>query len=84
MSDPAKYRTKDELESYKGLDPVEQARKTIIDKKFATDEDLKEIEKQKNRQVDEAIQFADESPYPEPEEALKDVYVQKDYPFILD
>ena len=84
MSDPAKYRTKDELESYKGLDPVEQVRKTIIDKKFATDEELKEIEKQKNQQVDEAIQFADESPYPDPEEALKDVYVQKDYPFILD
>lgn len=84
MSDPAKYRTKDELESYKNMDPIEQVKKSIIDNKFAKEEDLKEIEKQKNQIVDEAIQFADESPYPEPEEALKDVYVQKDYPFILD
>lgn len=84
MSDPAKYRTKDELESYKNMDPVEQVRKAIIDNKFASADDLKEIEKQKNQQVEEAIQFADESPYPDPEEALKDVYVQKDYPFILD
>ena len=84
MSDPAKYRTKEELEDYKGMDPIEQVRKTIIDKKYASADDLKEIEKQKNQIVDESIKFADESPYPEPEEALKDVYVQKDYPFILD
>jgi pyruvate dehydrogenase E1 component alpha subunit len=84
MSDPAKYRTKEELEEYKGMDPIEQVRKSIIDKKYASEDDLKEIEKKKNQQVDEAIQFADESPYPEPEEALKDVYEQKDYPFILD
>ncbi len=84
MSDPAKYRTKDELQEYKDMDPIEQVRKTIIDKKYASAEDLKEIEKQKNNIVDEAIQFADESPYPEAEEALKDVYVQQDYPFILD
>ncbi len=84
MSDPAKYRTKDELETYKSADPIENVRKSIVSKKFATDKELDEIVNQTNQQVDEAIQFADESPFPDPAEALKDVYVQKDYPYILD
>ncbi len=84
MSDPAKYRTKEELEHYKSLDSIEQVKRTIIDKGFATEEELKDIDKHIKAQVEEAVTFAEESPYPKPEEAFEDVYMQKDYPFIQD
>jgi len=82
MSDPAKYRTKDEVEEYKSKDPVEQVRQAILKKKYATEDDLKEIEKKVKDQVAEAVKFAEESDYPDPSEAYKDVYAQGDYPYI--
>ncbi|WP_026998688.1 pyruvate dehydrogenase (acetyl-transferring) E1 component subunit alpha [Eisenibacter elegans] len=82
MSDPAKYRSKDEVEEYKQLDPIEQVRKTILDKKIATEADLKAIDDQIKIEVEESVQFAEESPYPDPSEAFTDVYVQPDYPFV--
>lgn len=82
MSDPMKYRTREEVEEYKLRDPIEQVRKTILEKGVATEEDLAAIDARIKQQVDESVKFAEESPYPAPEEAFKDVYVQKDYPFI--
>lgn len=84
MSDPMKYRTKEELEQYKLRDPIEQVRKSILDNGIATEEDLAAIDKKIKAQVDDSVKFAEESPYPPAEEAFKDVYVQKDYPFIMD
>jgi len=84
ISDPAKYRTKEEVEEYKEQDPIVQCMKVILEKEYATEEELKEIEKKVKDQVEEAIKFADESDFPPVEEALKDVYKQEDYPFILD
>ena len=84
ISDPGKYRTKEEVEDYKLQDPIVQCMKSILDNKMASEDDLKEIEKKVKEQVEEAIKFADESDFPDPSEALKDVYVQKDYPYILD
>ncbi len=84
MSDPAKYRTKEELSDYKAQDPIEQVRKTILEKKYATEEELKAIEKKSKELVKECVDFAEESPWPEPTEIYTDVYVQKDYPFIKD
>jgi pyruvate dehydrogenase E1 component alpha subunit len=84
MSDPMKYRTREELEKYKLRDPIEQVKKTILDNGIATEEELDDIDKKVKQQVDESVRFAEESPYPDPEEAFKDVYVQKDYPFIKD
>ncbi|MEO1655973.1 MAG: pyruvate dehydrogenase (acetyl-transferring) E1 component subunit alpha, partial [Bacteroidota bacterium] len=81
MSDPAKYRTKEELESYKAQDSIEQVKKTLLDKKYASEEQLKEIDQQLKAKVEEAVNFAESSPYPEVKEAYEDVYVQKDYPF---
>lgn len=81
MSDPAKYRTKEELEYYKAQDSIEQVKKTILDRKFATEEELKGIDKNIKAKVEEAVKFAEESPYPEVAEAYTDVYMQKDYPF---
>lgn len=84
MSDPAKYRTKEELEAYKKRDPIEQVKDKILKNKMASADDLNEIHKRVKEIVDESVQFAEESPYPAPEEVYKDVYAEEDYPFIKD
>ena len=84
MSDPAKYRTKEEVESYKAKDPIEMVLKTIREKKFATDAQILEIDNRVKNTVEESVTFAEESPYPDPSELYKDVYVQDDYPYIVE
>ncbi len=82
MSDPAKYRSKDEVEHYKALDPIESVLNTIIKKKYATNEELEAINNRVKDIVEEAVKFAEESSYPDPNELYKDVYMQEDYPYI--
>ena len=84
MSDPAKYRTKEEVQEYKDQDPIEQVRAVILKRKHATEEELKEIDTKIKAVVAESVKFAEESAYPDPSEAFKDVYVQEDYPYITD
>jgi pyruvate dehydrogenase E1 component alpha subunit len=84
MSDPAKYRTKEEVAEYKSKDPIEQVRNTILKQKMATEEELDEIEKKIKDQVKEAVDFAENSDYPDTSEAMKHVYAQEDYPFTTD
>lgn len=84
MSDPAKYRTKEEVEEYKSKDPVEVVKTTILKSKMATEKEIESIEKKIAGVVAEAVKFAEESSYPDPSEALKDVYAQNDYPFTTD
>lgn len=84
MSDPQKYRSKEEVEEYKQRDPIEQVRHTILDKKIASAKDLAAIEEKVNAQVEESVKFAEESNFPDPSEALKDIYAEPDYPFIVD
>lgn len=84
MSDPAKYRTKQELEDYKGQDPVTQVKQTILDKKLASEEELSAIDEKVKQQVAESVKFAEESPFPTTDEVYKDVYVQQDYPYCTD
>lgn len=84
ISDPQKYRTKEEVEEYKQKDPIEMVLKTILDNKFATQEEIDAINKRVADQVTEAVTFAEESPFPSDDEVLKDVYVDQNYPFIVD
>ncbi len=84
MSDPAKYRPKEEVEEYKGRDPIEVVRRTLLAKKFATEKDLEAIDQSILAIVEESVKFAEESNYPDPSEATKDVYAQQDYPYILE
>lgn len=84
MSDPQKYRTKEEVAEFKAKDPIEQVLKTIKENKFLSDKQLEEIEKKIKKQVDDAVKFAEESPLPPAEELYKDVYVQTDYPYVND
>lgn len=84
MSDPAKYRTKEEVEEYKQRDPIEVVKRTILERKMATEKEIEAIGKRVDDKVEESVKFAEESNYPDPSEALKDVYVQSDYPYITD
>src|SRR5688572_17328807 len=84
MSDPAKYRTKEEVEEYKGRDPVEVVKRTIQEKKLVTDKELEAIEARVNQQVEESVKFAEESEFPDPSQAFTDIYQEPDYPLIQD
>lgn len=84
MSDPAKYRTKEEVEEYKRQDPIEQVRATILEKGIATEADLEQIEAEIKEVVADSVEFAENSPFPDASEAFTDVYQQADYPFIME
>ncbi len=82
MSDPAKYRTKEEVEEYKKQDPIEVVRATILKKKYAKEKELEDIENKVQQEIDECVTFAENSPYPDASELYTDNYVQEDYPYI--
>jgi len=84
MSDPQKYRTKDELEEYKEKDPIEHVLKVLKTQYNVTDAEIEVINERVKNEVEESVKFAEESPWPDDNELLKDVYVQEDYPFIVD
>ena len=84
VSDPQKYRTKDEVEEYKDQDPITKVTKTILDNNFATEADLKAIDDKINLIVEASVKFAEESPWPDDSEVYKDVYIDQNYPFIVD
>ena len=84
MSDPGKYRTKEEVEQYKERDPVETSREKLLDYFKVPLADIEVIDERVRAEVEECVRFAEESPWPSDDELLKDVYVQQDYPFIMD
>lgn len=84
ISDPGKYRSKEELEEYRGKDPITLVLKTIKTNNFASDDEIKTIDDRITNIVEEAVKFAEESPWPDDDELLKDVYTDKNYPFIID
>lgn len=84
VSDPQKYRSKEEVEEYKEQDPIIKVSNTILENAFATKEDLEAIDQKINAIVEESVRFAEESPWPNDDELLKDVYMDQDYPFIVD
>ncbi len=84
VSDPQKYRSKEEVEEYKDQDPITKVASTILDNGFATQSELDAINARVNAIVDESVKFAEESPWPDDSEVLKDVYIDQNYPFIVD
>jgi pyruvate dehydrogenase E1 component alpha subunit len=84
MSDPAKYRTKEEVESYKAQDPIEIVKEILISNKMLSEAEIEKINERINEVVEDSVTFAEESPYPDPSELYKDVYVQEDYPYITE
>ncbi len=84
ISDPQKYRTKDEVEEYRAKDPIALLLKNILENNIATQEEIDQINTRVDQAVTESVKFAEESPWPNDDEVLKDVYVDKNYPFIVD
>jgi pyruvate dehydrogenase E1 component alpha subunit len=84
MSDPQKYRSKDEVEEYKEKDPIDHVLNVLKTQHSISDADIEVINDRVKKEVEEAVAFAEESPWPDDDELLKDVYVQQDYPFIVD
>jgi len=84
MSDPQKYRTKEEVEEYKEKDPIDYVAKMLKDQFKVTDEEIEVINNRVKDEVEEAVKFAEESPWPGDDELLKDVVMEPDYPFIVD
>jgi len=75
MSDPASYRTKEELESYKVKDPIQIAHEEILKKKIATEKYLEKINKDVIKKIKVAAEYALESPFPDNEDLYTDVYI---------
>ncbi len=82
MSDPARYRSKEEVEAYKKMDPIETTAETILKNKYATQAQLEELSAKIDAEIEDCVQFADTSPLPDDSELYNDIYIQKDYPFI--
>ena len=68
------YRTKEEVEKWKRLDPIKRLRGQLLQKKMLTEPELKAIVTTTEKELDEAVKFAADSPEPSVEEALKDIY----------
>jgi pyruvate dehydrogenase E1 component alpha subunit len=84
VSDPQKYRTKEEVEEYKNQDPITKVRETILENGYATESDLQAIDQKIDAIVEQSVKFAEESPWPDDSEVLKDVYLDENYQFIVD
>jgi pyruvate dehydrogenase E1 component alpha subunit len=76
MSDPAKYRTKEEVDEQKSKrDPIEHVKKLLIDAGHATEDELKQIDRDIRTVVTESAEFAQSSPEPDPSELMTDIYL---------
>jgi len=84
VSDPAKYRSKEEVKSYQEKDPVKRTEARILEENIATEEEIKAIKNAIKAEIDEAVKFAEESPLPDPAQLYEDNYRQEDYPFMRD
>ncbi|MBL8545175.1 MAG: pyruvate dehydrogenase (acetyl-transferring) E1 component subunit alpha [Hyphomonadaceae bacterium] len=77
MSDPAKYRTKEEVDEQKAKrDPIDHVKKLITDAGYATEDDLKATDREIRAIVSESATFAQESPEPDPSELMTDIYIE--------
>lgn len=82
MSDPQKYRSKEEVNQWMEKDPIEHCLEVITKNKWLSKKELEEIDAWVKKEVDESVEFAENSPYPEAHEIYEDVYTQQDYPYI--
>jgi pyruvate dehydrogenase E1 component alpha subunit len=78
MGDPQRYRTKEEVEEAKTRDPIARWRRAVLTNGLATDGELEEIREEVEAEVEEAVQFAESSPPPDPRELCSDVLVSEE------
>lgn len=84
MSDPQKYRSKDEVAEWMEQDPIEYCYNVIKDNKWLTEKGLTEIQDWVKKEVEESVKFAEESDYPDGSELYNDVYKESEYPFVIE
>ena len=82
MSDAQHYRTKEEVAEYQKIDPITTVKEHILEKKYATEDQIKEIDQKVKDLVAECEKFADESDFPKLDVMYDSVYEQEDYPFL--
>jgi len=75
MADPEEYRTKDEVEEWRRRDPIASFSKRLVDEDVFSEEDIEKLDQEAISTVDEAVQFADNSPFPELDSLYDDLYV---------
>lgn len=78
MSDPQKYRSKEELEEYQKIDPIQRLKTYLLDKELTTEDALKDIEDKVEQEVLDAVDFADESPFQDESELYEDMFAEDD------
>jgi pyruvate dehydrogenase E1 component alpha subunit len=84
VSDPAKYRSKEEVDEYREIDPVIVTQNKIVANGIASQAEVDAIIAKIDAEVDDAMEFAENSEYPLGSELYDDNYTQKDYPFKMD
>jgi pyruvate dehydrogenase E1 component alpha subunit len=84
VSDPGTYRSKDELKSYMDIDPIKVLEEKIVNGKIASGTEIQEIKDRVKAEIQDAAEFAANSPFPDGSGLWEDNYMQKDYPFIMD
>ena len=82
MSDAQKYRTKEEVEEYRKIDPISQVKDILLQNSYASEDEISVIDARVKEKVLECQKFAEESPFPEISVMYDAVYEQKDYPFL--
>jgi len=77
MGDPERYRQSEEIKEWQENDPIGIYHKYLTDEEIATEEDLEQVNNRVENEIEEAIQFAESSPDPEPEALFENVYVEE-------
>ncbi|MDX1662635.1 MAG: pyruvate dehydrogenase (acetyl-transferring) E1 component subunit alpha [Candidatus Promineifilaceae bacterium] len=76
MGDPLRYRTREEVEKWRGDDPIGILERHMLEEDLADRETLDEIDGEVEQTVEEAVEFAEESPLPEPEALYENIYAE--------
>jgi pyruvate dehydrogenase E1 component alpha subunit len=76
MGDPERYRKPEEVKKWQETDPIGIFRKYLLEKKTVSAKALDEIDTQVEDEVNKAVEFAESSPEPAPEDLFKNVYVE--------
>lgn len=84
MSDPQKYRSKEEVAEWMDQDPIEHCLTVIKTNKWLNEKQLTEIDTWVKKEVEDSVEFAENSPYPDADELYEDVYMEPNYPYIIE
>ena len=78
MADPEEYRSKEEVEEWRERDPINTFRRRVTEEELLSEDDVEELDSEAQKRVEEAVEFADSSPFPDLAALYDDVYVMED------